>query len=141
MRLYLDTNIVVYMILEQTDNIDKGTLDILTDTSNMMYTSSVCVQEIIHLRQVGKIFAHKKRNKSSLLPIVDMLNDYGIEIILINSLHLKKMDELPLVGKHRDPSDRLIIAQAIADRATLVSSDLMFPEYIKYGLQLHQNRK
>ncbi len=141
MRIYLDTNISIFLLSNDERYIDDNTLEILGDSSNLIYTSSVCVQEIIHLRQVGKIFAHKKRNKSSLLPIVDMLNDYGIEIILINSLHLKKMDELPLVGKHRDPSDRLIIAQAIADRATLVSSDLMFPEYIKYGLQLHQNRK
>ncbi len=40
-----------------------------------------------------------------------------------------------------DTNDRLIIAQAISDKATLVSSDLQFPKYRKYGLSLHQNKR
>ncbi|MCD8297478.1 MAG: type II toxin-antitoxin system VapC family toxin [Prevotella sp.] len=141
MRLYLDTNIVIYLLMEQTDSIDKDTMEMLFDSSNLVYTSTVCVHELIHLRQIGKVFTRKKRDKSAQIPIVDMLQEYGIEIVPINSLHLNKLDELPMVGEHRDPNDRLIIAQAIADRATIVSTDLKFPEYIKFGLQLHQNKK
>ncbi|MCD8290187.1 MAG: putative toxin-antitoxin system toxin component, PIN family [Prevotella sp.] len=141
MRLYLDTNILIYMLTGQSDYIDKDTYAMISDTSIVMYTSTVCVQEIIHLRQIGKIFARKKRDKTSQVPIIDMLNDLGVEIVPVNETHLKKLDELPMLEEHRDPNDRIIIAQAIADRATLVSSDLKFPEYIIYGLQLHQNKK
>ncbi len=141
MRLYLDTNIVIYLILDNGKDIDKDTYELIADSSNLVYTSTVCVQELIHLRQIGKVFTRKKRDKSAQIPIVDMLNDLGVEIVPVNELHLKKLDELPMVEEHRDPNDRLIIAQAIADRATLVSTDLKFPEYVKFGLQLHQNKK
>ena len=42
---------------------------------------------------------------------------------------------------HRDPFDRLIIAQAISDKATLISSDLKFQWYEKYGLTFIQNKR
>ena len=42
---------------------------------------------------------------------------------------------------HRDPNDRLIIAQAISDRATLISSDRKFDRYERYGLQFMFNKR
>lgn len=48
---------------------------------------------------------------------------------------------LPFIKDHRDPFDRLIIAQAISDKATLVSSDLKFQWYEKYGLDFVQNKR
>ena len=42
---------------------------------------------------------------------------------------------------HRDPFDRMIIAQAISDKATLVSSDLKFQWYSKYGLHTILNER
>ncbi|MDR1779439.1 MAG: hypothetical protein LBR50_01745 [Tannerella sp.] len=39
-----------------------------------------------------------------------------------------------------DPSDRLIIAQAITEKIPLISSDKQFPKYRKYGLAFILNR-
>ncbi|MCD8304405.1 MAG: hypothetical protein LUC86_06215 [Prevotellaceae bacterium] len=60
-----------------------------------------------------------------------MLDDYS------NQLRAS----LLCVAEHHDVVDRLIIAQAITDRATLVSSDLKFPKYEGNGLRLVVNRK
>ena len=39
-----------------------------------------------------------------------------------------------------DPSDRLIISQALTEKMPLISSDIQFPKYVKYGLDFIPNR-
>ncbi len=92
------------------------------------------------MRHIGKIFKRNKIN-GKRRTIVDMIRDFGIEIVPVTEKHLKTMDSLPLVKEHRDPADRLIIAQAITDRALLVSCDTAFPDYMGHGLLFHQNER
>lgn len=140
MILYLDTNMVISLLTGQRSSIDRDTWALFADNVNIARTSSVCVQELIHLRQKGKVLVDKKRrNYRPPVPILDMLKEAGIDVVYINALHLQKLDELPIINDHRDQNDRLIIAQAIADHATLISSDHEFPNYEKYGLTFHQN--
>ncbi len=139
MKLYLDTNILVHILNNEDDKIDNDTLAMLTDYSNVLYTCSVCAHELIYLRQTGKVTTSKDWGKK--MDVVQRLGEFGIEITAITPAHLKTEEQLPLVGKHRDPNDRLIIAQAITDRTMLVSSDLQFAQYRKYGLKLHQNKR
>ncbi len=138
MRLYLDTNVLVTLLTNQSDRCDEDTVELLSDYSNKLYTSPICVHELIYLRQTGKVSTGKEWKNDE--DVVHRLSEFGVEILPITAKHLRKEEELPLVDRHRDPLDRLIIAQAIADRATLVSSDLQFPKYCKYGLELHQNK-
>ena len=53
------------------------------------------------------------------------------------------MMTLPNIEGHTDPSDRLIIAQAVAENLTLLSSDSQFPKYKKLliGLDLIENKR
>ncbi len=142
MKLYLDTNIVVYM-LENKGQIDSDINEKLVDYANALFTGSVCVQEMIYLRQRNKIFIGKDKDNSGRrhTDIVDMVEELGINIIPVSSKHLKKLEELPLIGEHRDHNDRVIIAQAISDKATIVSSDSAFTSYEKYGLDVMFNKK
>ncbi len=142
MILYLDTNMVISLLTGRRSDIDRDTRALFADNANITRTSSVCVQELIHLRQIEKIFVDKKRhNYRPTVPILNMLKEANIDVVYVNDIHLRQLDELPIVHGHRDPFDRLIIAQAIADRATLVSTDRMFPNYVELGLKLHQNFK
>jgi len=43
--------------------------------------------------------------------------------------HLSAYDQLPFYDEHRDPFDRMILAIALADELTIVSSDRNFPRY------------
>jgi len=45
-----------------------------------------------------------------------------------------------LMEGHNDPSDRLIIAQALTEKIPVISSDAKFPKYRKMGLDLVVNR-
>lgn len=55
------------------------------------------------------------------------LDDNGIEIAGITLEHLNVVCELPF--HHRDPFDRLLIAQAQVDRLPIISADEMFDAY------------
>ncbi|MDR2578155.1 MAG: PIN domain-containing protein [Chitinispirillales bacterium] len=55
--------------------------------------------------------------------------------------HLRTLADLPQLSSHKDPTDRMIIAQAITEKITMVSSDTEFPRYVKHGLKLVSNFK
>ena len=60
-----------------------------------------------------------------LLP--GMLESPGFSILLIQPRHLHRYHALPL--HHRDPFDRLMVAQALADGFTIVGCDPAFDSY------------
>lgn len=51
----------------------------------------------------------------------------GIQILPVKLGHVLKLNELPL--HHKDPFDRLLIAQAKMEDAVLLSTDAIFVEY------------
>ena len=141
MRYYLDTNILVFLLLGKR-NLRKGVYEILGDFGNILMTSTVCVHELIHLCQIGKL-GHGKRGHDLPQPeeILQRILQSGVCIIPVNERHLKMLSELPLLDDHRDPNDRLVIAQAIADHIPLVSSDGKFELYMRYGLDFIFNER
>ncbi len=146
MKLYLDTHIIIYM-LEKAGNINDNIAKMLVDCANSLYTSSASVQEMIYLRQRGKFLVERSKGKGRNkrikkdIDVVDMVEEMGIKILPVTRKHLKKLEEIPLLGEHRDHNDRVIIAQAISDKATLISSDTEFYLYENYGLDLLFNEK
>ena len=141
MRLYLDTNILVFLLSDRA-SLDNDVLEALFDYSNTFHTSTVCVQELIHLSQIGKVSWKKHDGKPfDAEDVLSSLQEMSIDIKPISEKHLAQYAALPLIRDHRDPFDRLIIAQAVSDRATLVSSDLKFKWYEKYGLSFIQNKR
>jgi len=64
----------------------------------------------------------------------------GFKVKYVSKEHLRTFTKLDLVEDHNDPSDRLIIAQAITEKIPLISSDKKFPKYRKQGLDLIFNR-
>ncbi|MCD8310487.1 MAG: PIN domain-containing protein, partial [Prevotellaceae bacterium] len=127
-----DTNALID-ILAQKRNFDVDILEVVTDDANLLYTCPICVHELIYLRQKSKILMDKEWKNVS---VVQRILDASIGITNITAKHLCEEERLPFVGEHHDPADRLIIAQAISDKATLVSSDKVFPKYVKHGLDL-----
>ena len=51
----------------------------------------------------------------------------GFGFLVADRPHIRILDTLPF--HHRDPFDRLLIAQAIYENLTLISNDLKFPSY------------
>ncbi len=139
MRVYLDTNTLVFLWNNQVDDISPECMDILSDYANMFYTSSVCLAEFIHLLQVGKFDNYRNKDRNGR--VMDWFKQSGIELVPVTMRHLEAYECMPVVQGHRDPNDRLIIAQAISDHAALMSSDLKFANYKPLGLNLIFNKR
>ena len=63
--------------------------------------------------------------------VSEQLAANGFNLLNIELRHAAKVEKLPL--HHRDPFDRLLIAQAITEKLTLVSADNI---YSTYGVKL-----
>ena len=141
MRFYIDTNILAFLFLGNSQDIDNNVMSLLSDFENFPKTSSICVCELIHLCQIGKIPISKHSPVKSSSDIIKWVEDSGIEIVYPNRKNIELYSSLPILGDHRDPNDRLIIAQAISDKIPLVSSDRKFERYINFGLNLIFNKR
>ena len=141
MRLYLDTNILVFLLGDH-QSLDRDVLGMIFDYSNTLYTSSTCVHVLIHLFEIGKVSWRKLDGKPfQAEDILEGLESMMIKILPITEKNFQTYALLPFVKDHRDPFDRLIIAQAISDKATLISSDLKFHWYERYGLEFILNKR
>jgi PIN domain nuclease of toxin-antitoxin system len=134
MRYFVDTNVFIYS-LDETFRLKKNVLQIFEDYENQIYVSSESIKEFLHLSQQGRVQVNPKK----IGDIFEYIERLGYAIKYIKKEHLKTFANLPIVKKHNDPSDRLIIAQAITEKIPLISSDTEFPLYRKHGLDLIEN--
>ena len=141
MRLYLDTNILVFFATGEEDEISADVEEMLRDYENSLLTSAVCVHELIHLFQIGKIHTSRRGVLPNVSGFEKWLDDMGVKVVPVMVNHLRELASLPILGDHRDPNDRLIIAQAISDHVPLISSDRKFARYAKHGLDFVFNER
>ena len=138
MRYYLDTNMLIFILSGNNDNIEIKVRDILYDFSNILYASSIAVNELILLYKIGKI---KLLTCNSVQEIVDKIEKAGIEIKYYGRHHISQYVNLELSEGHKDVNDHVIIAQAISDKIPLISSDIEFKNYVQQGLNFVFNKR
>ena len=137
MRCLIDTNIFLFFILNK-DLLKPHILDILEDYGNDIYISSESIKEIVILLELGKIHAKQWRNAENLLATI---TEWNFRIKFVALEHLYGFARLQPVANHRDPTDRMIIAQAITEQLTLISSDRMFGHYRRQHLDFLYNER
>lgn len=143
MRVYLDTNILAFMVgQDRWTSIGDDVRGVIKDYDTLLLSSSVCFAELVHLIQIGKVRipGQKDVRKASVLAL-KRLEELGVSMVPTTMEHIKTLMELPLYDDHRDPNDRLIIAQAMSDRVTLISSGRKFMRYGRYGLDFIFNER
>jgi PIN domain nuclease of toxin-antitoxin system len=84
-----------------------------------VYVSAASAWEIAIKASLGKIEAHASVAEASL--------DYGFLPLAISLEHADAVRALP--RHHRDPFDRILVAQAMTERLTLVSKDPLLGRY------------
>ncbi len=141
MKLYLDTNIL-YFLIQEGGEISNDVRKEIDDYNNLLYTSSICVQELIHLCQTDKIRIGKKSDIiKKPTDVFFLLEKLDVHLVTITLKHLQEYANLPFWKEHSDPNDRLIIAQAMSDKVCLVSSDHKFKHYEQFGLNFMFNKR
>ena len=115
MRYLIDTNLFIRLI--EDNDISDGIKTILEDYENIINVSSESIKEFVHLVQNDKIVLKKEFR---LLNIFDLIeNTFGLNIKYVAKEHLNTFAKLDLVEGHNDPSDRLIISQALTEKIPL----------------------
>lgn len=126
MRYLLDTNILIFFVVGDDDNLSNEVHNILFDYGNLLYTSSLCLIEMVYLYKNKKIKTNFKDVDEMLYTVEKLLQ---IEIIHTKPEHLSTYSRLETASGHYDQIDHFIIAQAIAEKMALISSDRKFKEY------------
>jgi PIN domain nuclease of toxin-antitoxin system len=137
-RYLIDTNIICFLVNEK-EKLTRKTSDILEDYGNMIYTSSECVKELINLHQSGKITAGIWKSSEDIIKYI--INETNIEVKYVKEEHLRTLANLKFFPDHKDPSDRVIVSQAITERIPLISSDRKFFYYKNCGLDFVYNER
>lgn len=122
MRLLLDTCVALW-VFDGNVAIPTYTLDLITDPTHEVFVSTVSILEVVIKHQLGKLMLSSTPER--LLP--EMIEKHGLDVIGLSVEDVFKLSTLPL--KHRDPFDRLLIAQATARRMTLVTPDKKIARY------------
>ena len=138
MRYMIDSNILIYYLTD-IDKLTREVEDILEDPGNLIYVPSRCVEEMIHLQQNNRVDVKQWRRAEDVIHTITEVLGFGIKHT--GNEHLMTLARLPMLQGHRDPTDRIAIAQAITEKTPLISSDTEFPRYQKYGLELVFNRR
>ena len=131
MRYLIDTNVFIKMI---KDTVSEETLSITGDYENLIYISSASITEYLHLVQNEKVIPKKEFRTLDVFDLVE--NIFGFQVKYVAKEHLRTFAKLDRVEGHNDPSDHLIIAQALTEKISVISSDKKFPKYRKMGLDL-----
>ncbi len=121
MKLLLDTHTYMWWDSDPS-RLSQRTLELLTDKNNLRLLSVVSIWEIQIKHQLGKL----KLNKS-LGEIVAIQQNNFVELLPVTVAHVLALDSLPMY--HKDPFDRLIIAQSSVENATIISCDSVFANY------------
>lgn len=117
----LDTNAIIGL-LYNPGILSKRAHDVMMNNADALFVSMVTPWEITIKRSIGKIDVDD--NASDIL---DLCDEYGLELLNITRNHVDELGKLPMI--HRDPFDRLLIAQAIYEDMTIISRDLIIPDY------------
>ena len=125
MRLLLDTHALLWFVSNHPD-LSPNAAQLIADPVNKKIVSVVSLWEITIKVSLGRL--------SLALPLADFINVHltpsKVQSLQIEVPHLLTLETLP--HHHRDPFDRLLAAQALAENVSFISAD---PAFDSYGVQ------
>lgn len=140
MRYLIDTNIFVYLSTD-VDLLSRDVIHIMEDPETVLCMSAESVKELIVAYRNKGLCAKRWKNLTDMVNAIE--EEFYISILPLKLEHMKTYAQMQIneLQGHKDPSDHIIIAQAITEHLPLISSDTRFPFYVKQGLDLIVNKK
>lgn len=122
MKLLLDTHLLLWAAV-QSQQLSKTARDLIENPQNELFFSAASIWEITIKNGLGR--ADFQVDVSVLRR---SLLDNGYAELMINSEHAVYVKSLPPI--HKDPFDRMLIAQSSVEGITLLTSDATVAEYV-----------
>ncbi len=121
MNLLLDTHALIWFG-ENDLQLSKRASQAIESSGNTIYVSLASLWEMAIKRSLGKLQLNQ-----SLKDIINALEANGFELLAVSTAHVLQVETLPFL--HRDPFDRILIAQTLSEDFTIVSNEVLFDSY------------
>jgi PIN domain nuclease of toxin-antitoxin system len=118
LKLLLDTHAALWWLADDARVSDRAA-EAVVDDRNQVFLSAVVVWEVAIKRSLGKLEAPAD--------IAEALVGAGAQPLPVALSHAAAVERLP--WHHRDPFDRLLIAQALDESASIVTADERLAAY------------
>jgi PIN domain nuclease of toxin-antitoxin system len=117
-NLLLDTHVLLWW-LDDHPTLSKEAREAIADAKNLVFISAAVIWEIRIKQGIGKLKIPKNFRS--------VLEDQPFEMMDITADHAHAVGQMPMY--HRDPFDRMLVAQAKVDGLTIVSRDVHLKKY------------
>ena len=122
MNILLDTHVLIWLAMEP-QKLSQQAKTILSNPNNTLFLSLVSIWEMQIKIQIGKLTLNV-----SLREVIERQQQVnGLQILPIELAHIFALEVLP--NHHRDPFDRLLLAQALVAQIPILSIDAIFDRY------------
>jgi len=130
MRLLIDTQIFIWTVLDSY-KLGPKAREIMLDADEVS-VSAASIWEISIKIKIGKISGDPGE-------FLEAVEASGFRELKISGKHAAKVHELPF--HHRDPFDRLLIAQALAEPMNFLTADTVLEQYSELVITVPKGRK
>lgn len=124
MNVLLDTQVLILIGSGAVKKIGKKALEIYLDPKTTAYISQISYWEMAIKINIGKLHI-----PIGLQNIMMLTQQAGIAMIPVQNSHIFQYQSLEVQDNHKDPFDRYIIATAMVEGMTILSSDSKFDLY------------
>ena len=121
MRSLLDTHLLLWAAAS-SKRLPREARALIENAANEAYFSAASIWEIAIKSSLGR-----KDFRIDLPALQTALPEMGLKELPVTAVHAVGVTKLPLI--HRDPFDRLLIAQSIAEPLALLTNDALLARY------------
>ena len=126
MKVLLDTNVLLWLLYDDKKKVSPEIRKLINDDSTKLYVSICSIWEV-------KI---KHLKKPELMPIdgdelFEALTDTDVQVLNVKYAYINQLKKIAEEKIHYDPFDQMLIASAISEDLTIVTSD---SQIVKYNL-------
>lgn len=128
MRCLLDTHVLLWW-LHDASRLQPGSRALFADSDNELLWSACSTWELAIKSQLGKLRLEGPLHEF----VARVMNEQDLTALPVQHVHAARVAELPPI--HRDPFDRLLVAQAAVEGVPLLTAD---PQLAAYGIECIQ---
>ena len=118
MSFLLDTHLLLWF-LENDSKLSTQVREVIINPKNIIFVSAISAWEISIKQSLGKLIAPNN--------LEEALRFSRLEVLAMKLAHAIKVADLPM--HHKDPFDRMLIAQALVEGLTIITVDHKFKLY------------